>query len=86
MARRRNEASKVAVEEFIASRTPADTPSFNVGSWRMGEEKDRPTATSAVDPNAEANAAAAEAEAALKEAERLAQIAREGEELSLIHI
>ncbi len=84
MARRRNEPTKVAVEKFIEQRTPADTPSFNVGSWRMGEEKDRPIPVPSTNYNAEADAAAKEAEAALAEAERLAQLAREGEEKAKI--
>jgi hypothetical protein len=80
MAKRKNAATKVAVEKFIEQRTPADNPSFNVGSWRMGEEKDRTVPVPSVDYDAQAAASALEAEAALKEAEYLAQLAREGEE------
>ena len=47
----------------------------------MGEEADRPTTR---DYNAESAAAAREAEAALLEAERLAQLAREGEALAKV--
>lgn len=83
VAKRKNAATKVAVEEFIESRTPVSTPSFDPARFRMGEEKDRLTNTS-LDYNAEAAAAAQAAENALKEAEYLAQLAREGEERARI--
>jgi hypothetical protein len=86
MAKRRNAATKIAVEEFIEQRTPVDTPSFDVGSWRTGEEKDRPVPVPSTNYNAESDAAAKEAEAALAEAERLAQLAREAEERAKIQV
>jgi hypothetical protein len=55
--------------------------SFDPARFRMGEEADRPTTR---DYNAESAAAAREAEAALLEAERLAQLAREGEALAKV--
>lgn len=62
---------------------PVPVPTFDVAQWRMGEEKDRiitstDTGTSR-DYDAEAAAAAEAAEAALKEADYLAQLAKEQE-------
>jgi hypothetical protein len=78
MAKKRN-PTKIAVEEFLESQTVQ--PSFDPARFRMGEEADRPTTR---DYNAESAAAAREAEAALLEAERLAQLAREGEALAKV--
>ena len=78
MAKKRN-PDKIAVEEFLESQTVQ--PSFDPARFRMGEEADRPTTR---DYNAEAAAAAREAEAALLEAERQAQLAREGEALAKV--
>ena len=78
MAKKRN-PTKIAVEEFLESQ--AVQPSFDPARFRMGEEADRPTTR---DYNAESAAAAREAEAALLEAERLAQLAREGEALAKV--
>jgi len=80
MAKKKNPA-KVAVEKFIESRNPVPVPSFDPARFRMGEEKDRiitstDTGTSR-DYDAEAAAAAEAAEAALKEADYLAQLAKE---------
>jgi len=76
MAKKRN-PTKVAVEEFIESRNPVPVPSFDPGRFRMAEERDRPTPVSTIDYNAQAAGFSQEAENALKEAEYLAQLARE---------
>lgn len=68
---------KQEVEDFLASRNPVPVPSFDPARFRMGEEADRPIPTSTTDYDAEAAAAAEAAEAALKEADYLAQLARE---------
>lgn len=82
MAEKRN-PTKVAVEEFIKSYNPVPIPSFDPGRFRMGEEADRPSKPydqTAADIAASTKAA----EDALAEAERLAQLAREGEEKAKI--
>jgi len=76
--------TKIAVEEFLEERNQVPVPSFDPGRFRMGEEKDRPVPVSSVNYDAQAAASAKEAEAALAEAERLAQLAREGEEKARI--
>lgn len=79
MARkRRNAGIKADVEEFIASRTPVDTPSFDPGRARMGEERDRPAPT--VSGDAAAAASAKAAEDALAEADAAAKRAKELED------
>lgn len=78
MAKKRN-PTKVAVEEFIESYNPVPIPSFDPGTFRMGEEKDRPSKPydqTAADIAASTKAA----EDALAEADRLAQQAREAQE------
>ena len=78
MAEKRN-PDKVAVEEFIESYNPVPIPSFDPGRFRMGEEADRPSKPYdqiAADIAASTKAA----EDALAEADRLAQLAREGQE------
>ena len=78
MAKKRN-PNKVAVEEFIESYNPIPIPSFDPGRFRMGEEADRPSKPydqTAADIAASTKAA----EDALAEADRLAQLAREGQE------
>ena len=78
MAEKRN-PDKVAVEEFIESYNPVPIPSFDPGRFRMGEEADRPSKPydqTAADIAASTKAA----EDALAEADRLAQLAREGQE------
>ena len=78
MAKKRN-PDKVAVEEFIESYNPVPIPSFDPGRFRMGEEADRPSKPydqTAADIAASTKAA----EDALAEADRLAQLAREGQE------
>jgi hypothetical protein len=78
VAKKRN-PTKVAVEEFIESYNPVPIPSFDPGRFRMGEEADRPSKPydqTAADIAASTKAA----EDALAEADRLAQLAREGEE------
>ena len=79
MAKKRN-PTKVAVEEFIESYNPVPIPSFDPGSFRMGEEADRPTAEISRDYATEIAASTKAAEDALAEADRLAQLAREGQE------
>jgi len=81
MAKKKN-PDKIAVEKFLEENNSTPTPSFDPGRFRIGEEKDRPTPSR--DYNAEAAATAKEAEAALAEADRLAQLAREGEEKARI--
>ena len=68
---------KQEVEDFLASRNPVPVPSFDPARFRMGEEADRPTVASAIDYDAQAAGFSQEAENALKEAEYLAQLARE---------
>jgi len=78
VAKKRN-PTKVAVEEFIESYNPVPIPSFDPGRFRMGEEADRPSKPydqTAADIAASTKAA----QDALAEAERLAQLAREGQE------
>jgi hypothetical protein len=78
VAKKRN-PDKVAVEEFIESYNPVPIPSFDPGRFRMGEEADRPSKPydqTAADIAASTKAA----EDALAEADRLAQLAREGQE------
>ena len=78
MAEKRN-PDKVTVEEFIESYNPVPIPSFDPGRFRMGEEADRPSKPYdqiAADIAASTKAA----EDALAEADRLAQLAREGQE------
>ena len=78
MAEKRN-PDKVTVEEFIESYNPVPIPSFDPGRFRMGEEADRPSKP--YDQIAADIAASTKsAEAALAEADRLAQLAREGQE------
>ncbi len=90
MAKRKNAATKVAVEEFIESRTPmpaASTPTFDVAAWRRGEEASmQPFFQFDATPNynAAAATAASDAEKALLEAEYLAKLAKEGEERAKI--
>ena len=79
MAKKRN-PTKVAVEEFIESYNPVPIPSFDPGRFRMGEEADRPTAEISRDYATEIAASTKAAEDALAEADRLAQLAREGQE------
>ena len=77
--KRKNAPTKIAVEEFIESYNPVPIPSFDPGRFRMGEEKDRPSKPydqTAADIAASTKAA----EDALAEADRLAQLAREGQE------
>lgn len=80
MAKKRN-PTKIAVEEFLEERNQVPVPSFDPGRFRMGEERDRTTSR---DYDAESAAAAKAAEEALAEADRLAQLAREGEEKARI--
>jgi len=90
VAKRKNAATKVAVEEFIESRTPmpaASTPTFDVAAWRRGEEASmQPFFQFDATPNynAAAATAASDAEKALLEAEYLAKLAKEGEERAKI--
>jgi len=84
VAKRKNAATKVAVEEFLEEYNPVPVPSFDPGSFRMGEEKDRLAPSSTFDYDAAARAAASDAEKALLEAEYLAKLAKEGEERARI--
>jgi hypothetical protein len=78
VAKKKN-PTKIAVEEFLEERNQVPVPSFDPARFRMGEEKDRPSIPY---DQREADIAASTkaAEAALAEADRLAQLAREGEE------
>jgi len=78
VAKKRN-PDKIAVEEFLEENNSTPTPSFDPGRFRIGEEKDRPTSSRDY-YDAESAAAAKAAEEALAEADRLAQLAREGKE------
>lgn len=68
------ERARIAAET-AARQAPVPTPSFDPARFRMGEEADRPTVQRQVIDNS-----AAEAEAALREADAFAQRARELEE------
>jgi len=82
VAKKRN-PTKVAVEEFLEEYNPVPVPSFDPGRFRMGEEKDRPSQP--YDQiTADIAASTKAAEDALAEADRLAQLAREGEEKARI--
>lgn len=78
MAKKRN-PDKIAVEKFLEENNSTPTPSFDPGRFRMGEEKDRPS-TPYDQRAADIAASTKAAEEALAEADRLAQLAREGEE------
>jgi len=82
VAKKRN-PTKVAVEEFLEEYNSVPVPSFDPGRFRMGEEKDRPSQP--YDQiTADIAASTKAAEDALAEADRLAQLAREGEEKARI--
>ena len=78
MAEKRN-PNKIAVEEFLESQTPITVPSFDPAKFRQFEEKDRPS-TPYSQTEADIAASTKAAQDALAEADRLAQLAREGEE------
>jgi hypothetical protein len=78
VAKKRN-PTKIAVEKFLEERNQVPVPSFDPARFRMGEEKDRPS-TPYDQRAADIAASTKAAEAALAEADRLAQLAREGEE------
>jgi hypothetical protein len=78
VAKKRN-PTKIAVEEFLEERNQVPVPSFDPARFRMGEEKDRPS-TPYDQRAADIAASTKAAEEALAEADRLAQLAREGEE------
>lgn len=78
MAKKRN-PTKIAVEKFLEERNQVPVPSFDPALFRMGEEKDRPS-TPYDQRAADIAASTKAAEEALAEADRLAQLAREGEE------
>jgi hypothetical protein len=79
VAKRRNAATKIAVEEFLEEYNPVPVPSFDPGRFRMGEEADRQIPVTP-DYEAEAAASAKIAEDAIKEADAFAQRAKELEE------
>jgi hypothetical protein len=82
VAKKRN-PTKIAVEEFLEERNQVPVPSFDPALFRMGEEKDRPS-TPYDQRAADIAASTKAAEDALAEADRLAQLAREGEEKARI--
>jgi len=76
-------AERARLAASMAPKLPISSPSFDPGRFRMGEEKDRPSQPydqTAADIAASTKAA----EDALAEANRLAQLAREGEEKARI--
>jgi hypothetical protein len=82
VAKKRN-PTKIAVEEFLEERNQVPLPSFDPARFRMGEERDRPS-TPYDQRAADIAASTKAAEEALAEADRLAQLAREGEEKARI--
>ena len=78
MAKKRN-PEKIAVEEFLEDYQAVSEPSFDPARARMGEEKDRPSKPyNQIEADIAASTKAAED--ALAEADRQAQLAREGQE------
>lgn len=85
MAKKKTAKQRAAERARIAATLPQpapDVPTFDPARFRMGEEADRPTAAvePTIDRNAVAEQFASEGEQALREADTLAQRARELEE------